>query len=191
MDHESLKGRLLVASPLMGDPNFERTVVFMLEHGEPGAVGLVLNRPSELEVAEPLPGWSRFAAHPAVVFVGGPVTPSGAICVARIAEDAVGVEGKAAEGWTQVVGQLGVFDLELDPDVAGGPIEELRLFGGYAGWGEGQLEGELAEHAWIVVDSEPTDPFTSDPEGLWKAVLRRQPGRERLLAWFPPRLSFN
>ena len=170
----------------MGDPNFERTIVLMLEHDEPGAVGLVLNRPSELEVAEPLPGWSRFAAHPPVVFVGGPVTPSGAICVARLADGA-----KELDGWTRVVGQLGVFDLELDPDVAGGPIEELRVFGGYAGWGAGQLEGELEENAWFVVDSEPGDPFTATPDQLWRTVLRRQPNRLRLFASFPPRLSFN
>ena len=184
MEGGSLKGRLLVASPLMGDPNFERTVVLLLEHDEPGAVGLVLNRPSELEVAEPLPGWSRFAAHPPVVFVGGPVTPSGAICVARI-------KGDEAEGWTRVVGDVGVFDLEQDPDTAGGPLEELRLFGGYAGWGEGQLEGELEEDAWFVVDSDPGDPFSTEPESLWRRVLRRQPNRLKLFASFPPRLSFN
>lgn len=175
----------------MGDPNFERTVVFMLEHAEPGAVGVVLNRPSELDVAEPLPGWSRFAAHPPVVFVGGPVTPSGAICVARIAADAAGVDEKDVDGWTQIVGDLGVFDLELDPDIAGGPIEELRVFGGYAGWGEGQLEGELAEHAWFVVDCDPTDPFSAAPDELWRTVLRRQSGRLKLYASFPPRLSVN
>ena len=184
MDGESLKGRLLVASPVLGDPNFERTVVLLLEHGEPGAVGVVLNRPSELEVAEPLPGWASYAAEPRVVFVGGPVTPSGAICVAR-------VSSPDADGWTSVVGNLGVFDLEKDPLLAGRPVEELRVFGGYAGWGEGQLEGEIEEGAWFIVDVEPRDVFSPAPEGLWRAVLRRQQGRLKLFASFPPRLSLN
>src|SRR5688572_7000447 len=76
-----LKGRLLVATPNLGDPNFERTVVLILEHGPEGALGVVLNRPSDLDLAEPLPEWARAAAHPPVVFIGGPVAPSAAVCL--------------------------------------------------------------------------------------------------------------
>ncbi len=79
---ESTRGRLLVATPLLGDPNFERTVIFVLEDNEEGALGLVLNRPSPLEVTEPLPDWSRLVATPSVVFVGGPVSRTSVIALA-------------------------------------------------------------------------------------------------------------
>ncbi len=119
----ALKGRLLVATPNLGDPNFERTVVLVLEHGDEGALGVVLNRPSELDVAEPLPEWARAAAHPPVVFIGGPVAPSAAVCLARL-----GRHG-GAEGWQPLLGQdglVGTLDLDSDPDEAIPRIDEIR-----------------------------------------------------------------
>jgi putative transcriptional regulator len=182
------KGRLLVATPRLGDPNFERTVVFMLEHGDEGALGLVLNRPSDIEVGVPLPEWSRFAGQPSVVFVGGPVSQGSAIALGRVGGGAAPPLGDAFE---PVLGGVGVVDLGIDPDVLGAALDDLRVFTGYAGWGEGQLEAELEEGAWYVVDALPDDAFSSRPSRLWAAVLRRQPPPLNRVALYPPDLSLN
>lgn len=182
---EHLKGRLLVATPNLGDPNFERTVVLMLEHGDEGALGVVLNRPSELDLADPLPEWARAAAHPPVVFIGGPVAPSAAVCLAR-----VGAPG-AAQGWQPLLGPVGTLDLDSDPDEALPRLQEIRVFAGYAGWAPGQLEGEIAAGGWFVVDADAADPLSPAPEHLWSAVLRRQRGSLALFAAYPPDPSLN
>ncbi|HEX2118860.1 MAG TPA: YqgE/AlgH family protein [Acidimicrobiales bacterium] len=181
-----LKGRLLVATPNLEDPNFERTVVLVLEHApSEGALGVVLNRPSDLDLAEPLPEWARAAAHPSVVFIGGPVSPSAAVCLAR-----VGRPGEA-QGWDPVLGPVGTLDLDSDPDEAIARIDEIRVFAGYAGWGPGQLEAEIAAGGWFVVDAEASDPLSPAPEDLWATVLRRQRGTLALFAAYPPDPSLN
>lgn len=165
---DSLKARLLVASPLLGDPNFDRTVVWLLEHGDEGALGVVLNRPSGLPVAEPLPSWEPLAGELPVVFQGGPVSPSSVIGVARVRS------GTPEGTWAEVMGEIGVLDLAADPDEIGPALVGVRCFAGYAGWGPGQLEAEIHEGAWFVVDADPGDPFTERPEDLWRSVLARQ-----------------
>lgn len=174
-----LKGRLLVATPNLGDPNFERTVVLMIEHSDGGALGLILNRPSDLDVAGPLPEWARAAAHPSVVFVGGPVSPNAALCLARLAT--VG----NADGFEPVLGPVGTMDLDADPDEVLPRLDEIRVFAGYASWAPGQLEGEIEIGGWFVVDARPDDPLSPDPEQLWAAVLRRQRGPLALFANYP------
>lgn len=192
---ELLKGRLLVATPNLSDPNFDRTVVLLLEHGPEGALGVVLNRPSDLDLSEPLPEWARAAAHPSVVFIGGPVAPSAAVCLAR-----VGAHG-GAPGWEQVLGPsgplsgglgpVGMLDLDADPDEAIPRLDEIRVFAGYAGWGPGQLEGEIASGGWFVVDADAADPLSPAPEHLWQAVLRRQGGTLALFAAYPSDPAMN
>jgi putative transcriptional regulator len=181
----SFKGKLLVANPLLPDPNFDRTVVLVLAHEDEGALGLVLNRPSETEVDAPLPRWERLAADPPVVFVGGPVAPGAAICLARLPE------GNHADGWTPLVGELGTLDLEQDPDDVYLGIEAIRVFAGYAGWGPGQLEQEISVGAWFVLPADPGDPMSDDPEQLWKKVLRRQGGKLALVGALPPDPTLN
>jgi putative transcriptional regulator len=181
----SLRGRLLVATPLLADGVFDRSVILLLEHGEEeGAVGLVLNRPSDLDVGGALPEWRDAAADPGVVFLGGPVGQGGAICLGRASLP-------PAAGWEQVVGQVGIVDLALPPEDVLGPVDRLRVFTGYAGWSPGQLEGELEAGAWLVARAEPDDATSLDPSGLWRAVLRRQKGRSAWLANFPDDLSMN
>ncbi len=178
-------GRLLVATPLIGDSTFERTVVLLLAHGDDGAFGLVVNRPSDSTVAEVAEGWAAHAAAPAVVFVGGPVSSNSVVGLARRRGDdpepPFGVE----------VGDLGTIDLHRPPDLGDNPWSGVRLFAGSAGWAPGQLEDEVSEGAWWPVDGSAEDVLTADPTGLWVRVLRRQPGQ---VAWFanhPRDPSFN
>jgi putative transcriptional regulator len=190
---ESLKGRLLVATPDLGDPNFFRTVVLMLDHTPDGAVGVVLNRPTETglgEAAADWEGWDELAAPPAVVFVGGPVSQTAVICVASRSGDGPAPDrgGEAdTEGFQSVVGPLGVADLRRPPEA----VEAVRIFAGYSGWGGGQLEGELAAGAWWVLDALPEDALGDQPDDLWAQVLRRQGGNLALFAAFPPDPTLN
>ncbi len=184
MAHVSHAGRLLVATPAIGDPNFERTVVFLLDHDEEGALGLVLNRPSDLEAAEVMPGWSDLAARPGVVFSGGPVEQEGIIGLGRRRDEAAGP-------FQTTVGTIGVIDLDAQPVDAIGAVDGIRLFAGYAGWGAGQLEAELLAQGWWIVDADPADALTDEPGGLWNKVLRRQPEPLRRWGLYPPDVSLN
>lgn len=172
------RGRLLVATPLLDDPNFARAVVLVLEHGGEGAFGVVLNRPTDVTVAEAVPDWESVAAAPAVVFGGGPVSPESVIALAR---------GRATggDGWIPVLGDLGTVDIGRDPADVGAEVHSLRIFVGYAGWAAGQLEAEIDVGAWFVVDARTDDAFTTKPAELWRRVLRRQRGRLAMFAWYP------
>lgn len=183
------KGRLLVATPPLEDPNFDRTVVYVLEHQEEGALGLVLNRPSPEELDDVLSPWAPLQTMPSLVFVGGPVEPDALIAIARVREPLD--PGTDPEHLAPLSGDLASADLAADPDDILPAISALRVFRGYAGWGPGQLESEIEAGAWLVVDPEPGDLFTDRPEDLWRTVLRRQPGRLAWLALAPDDLSMN
>ena len=185
MSDASLTSRLLVATPVLQSPDFDRTVVLVLEHGEDGALGMVLNRPSETAVGETLPDWNRLASDPGVVFVGGPVSPDAAIGVARTGTS------DQTEGWAPLFGSLGTVDLGRDPVELPVDVQNVRVFAGYAGWTEGQLDGELDAGGWFVVDAAPDDVFTAEPARLWVSVLRRQGGRLAMFATAPPHPSQN
>lgn len=179
-------GRLLVATPGLVDPNFYRTVVLIVSHTEEGAAGVVLNRPSETELDEgPLRTIAPLAADPPLVFVGGPVDATSAVCLARTAPEA------RPEGWQQVVGGLGVLDLGDGIDDGVSNVDRVRVFAGYAGWAPGQLEAEVEEGSWYVVEADPEDALSAEPGGLWRFVLRRQGGDLALVASFPADPSMN
>jgi putative transcriptional regulator len=182
---DSLSGRLLVATPLLGDPNFERTVVLMLEHSEEGALGVVLNRPSTLEVGEILPSWAHLVTAPSAVFQGGPVSTDSALGLVRVAhdEEIIGVRPLRAG--------VALVDLDTPSELVGDALVGMRVFAGYAGWGAGQLDGEIAEGAWFTVDALPDDAFSADPTQLWRRVLRRQPHPLSLIASFPRDPAWN
>lgn len=167
-------GRLLVATPLIADPTFERTVVLLLAHGRDGAFGVVLNRPTDTPVGEVAPDWSRHAAAPGVVFLGGPVGRDSLVALGRSALVGAHTENR-------IFGDCAAIDLELHPDDTAGSWDEVRLFAGSAGWAPGQLDDELAEGAWWLADADPADVMTTDPDHQWSGVLRRQRGE---VAWF-------
>lgn len=186
----TLRGRLLVATPLLVDPNFDRTVILLIEHGPEGALGLVLNRPSEMPVDDVLPQWDSRTAAPKALFHGGPVQPDGVICLARTDTDAGGDPGGNDLLATTAVPGIAMLDLDGDRDEVGTQVL-LRCFAGYAGWGAGQLEGEIAEGSWFVVDPLPDDPFVAKPSRLWRAVLARQPGALARYALYPDDVGSN
>ncbi len=181
----SAKGKLLVAAPPLADPNFDRTVVYVLEHNEEGALGVVLNRPLDDELIDGLDSWNDLLTPPSVLFEGGPVEPNALIGVARADSTRPG------EGWAPIVDHLGTVDLSSEPNEVAPVLDDVRIFRGYAGWGGGQLDGELAVDAWIVVPAQLADVFTAEPDDLWRKVLRRQGGRLAWLANFPDDLNSN
>jgi putative transcriptional regulator len=128
-----------------------------------------------------LPDWGPVAADPAVVFVGGPVSPDSAIGLALAAEADVA----ELAGWIPVMGGLGTVDLARDPTEVRPRVRSVRVFAGYAGWAGGQLEGELEAGGWFVADSQDDDALTAEPQLLWRGVLKRQPGAVSWLANFP------
>ena len=164
------KGRLLVAAPDLRDPNFRQTVVLLLDADEDGALGVVLNRPGTVRVADALPGAAPSAAPPPLVFVGGPVEPAAVVGLGRLAHRDLVVEGVE-----RVLPGVGVVDLTGLPDLRGSVVD-VRVFAGYAGWGPGQLDEEVASGGWFVLDAVPGDVFCGEPDALWLAVLRRQGG---------------
>lgn len=168
-------GRLLVATPVIAEPTFARTVVLLLTAGgEDGALGVVLNRASETEVARVLPGWQPYVAEPDVVFEGGPVQTTAAICLARLRPGVEDADGLAPLAVDRPGPRLATVDLDAEPEDVVPSVSRLRVFAGYAGWSPGQLEAEVDEGAWWVVDALPDDAFPARPGVLWQQVLRRQ-----------------
>ncbi len=182
----SLTGRLLVATPALKDPNFERTVVMLVAHQTAGTLGVVLNRATEITVAEVLDGWGGLAGDPSVVFEGGPMQPDSAICLARTRTPL----GRLA-GFNRVSGSVGTLDLSQDPAAIQDKIIGVRVFAGYAGWDEGQLEQEIKTGSWFVFDALPGDAFVTRPDDLWPMVLRRQGGLMAAVAIFPADPTMN
>jgi putative transcriptional regulator len=183
---ESLVGHLLVATPSLRDPNFDRTVVLLVAHEEGGALGVVLNRATEVPVSEVLGAWGGMASEPSVVFEGGPVQPEAAICLAR-ARTGTG----DTRGFSRVEGTVGTVDLSADPDAMRDELLEVRVFAGYAGWSAGQLEEEITTGSWLTFKALPSDAFTERPDDLWAMVLRRQGGMYAAVALYPSDPTLN
>jgi len=181
-------GRLLVANPLLPDPNFDRTVVLLLAYDpDGGTAGVVLNRPGEGPVAVPWPRWEGLAAAPAVLFVGGPVDRTTVICLASPTDVThLSAGGVPRPGWVPVSPEIGTID-----HGSANAFRHVRMFAGYAGWAAGQVEHEIDAGAWWVVDATPEDAFCADPGRLWKRVLRRQAGSLALVASYPGDPSNN
>jgi putative transcriptional regulator len=180
---ESLVGQLLLASPALRDPNFQRTVVLIGVHSAEGAMGVVLNRPSEVTVGEAAPQLEETIDESQRVFVGGPVQPSSIVFLAEFIDpEPAGV---------LVVGRIGFPAPDAELEDLSRAIDRVRVFAGFAGWGEGQLEAEIAEGDWIEQAALPEDVFTELPEQLWSNVLERKGGSYTLVARMPPDPSVN
>jgi putative transcriptional regulator len=178
-----LQGQLLVASPTMADPNFARTVIAIANHDEDGALGIVLNRPSDTEVVEAVPELEGVMDGSEVVFVGGPVQPASIVVLAEFEDP--------AEAAFLVVGGIGLVSDRTGLERLETVTARRRIFAGYAGWGPGQLESELEREDWIIEPALPEDVFSEAPVELWAQVLDRKGGQFRLLARMPADPSVN
>lgn len=185
---EPATGSLLIAAPTMADPNFARSIVLLLDTSESGALGVVLNRPTDLDVAAVLEPWADLVVGPSVLFQGGPVETDAALAVATVAASD---DDDEPIGWRRVFGSTGLVDLDAPVEIMASAVSSMRIFAGYAGWGAGQLEAEIEEGAWYVVPAEPQDPFLDDPDLLWARVLRRQGGQLAMLATMPAEPGLN
>ena len=177
-----LTGKLLVAGADLFDPNFRRTVVLVAHHDEDGAVGVVLNRRSEATVEEAVHPLSWLVGGDEPLYIGGPVQQDAAVVLAEFDDP--------SKAGLIAFGSIGFFLGDVDAEAAAA-VRRARIFAGYAGWGPGQLEGELAEGAWLVEPARPEDVFTDEPEDLWSAVLRRKGRRFEVLARMPADPSMN
>ena len=180
---ESTRGQLLIAGPELAEPNFWRTVVLVVDHGDDGALGLVLNRPSDTTVGEAVPQLSDLADPTEDVMIGGPVQPSSVIVLAEFSEP--------EEAALISFDQIGVLASGAPLDEIGAGVTSVRVFAGHAGWGPGQLENELERGDWILEPATYDDAFAVDPRDLWKSVLSRKGGSYALVARMPVDPSTN
>ena len=180
---ESLSGQLLLAAPTLRDPNFSRTVVLVGAHSEEGAMGVVLNRPSAVTVGEAVPGLEEAAGEEETVYVGGPVQPTSIVFLAEFLDP--------SPAGLLVLGRIGFPAPEAAVEELSEAIARRRVFAGYAGWGEGQLDEELDQGDWIPHPALPDDVFTEHPDALWSTVLARKGGVYTLLARMPVDPSVN
>ena len=180
---ESLAGQLLLASPTLRDPNFSRTVVLVGVHSDEGAMGVVLNRPSAVTVGEAVPQLEEAVDESEPVYVGGPVQPSSIVFLAEFLDP--------APAGLLVLGRIGFPAPDADIGELAEATGRRRVFAGYAGWGEGQLDAEVDQGDWIAHTALPEDVFTDAPEGLWGAALARKGGSYALLARMPADPTVN
>ena len=180
---KSLAGQFLLASPTLIDPNFSRNVVLIAVHGDDGAMGVVLNRPSGASVAEAVPSLEQSADALEPVFIGGPVQPSSIIFLGDYIDP--------SDAGLLVVDSIGFPSPDSDVQDIESATSRRRIFAGHAGWGEGQLDAEIERVDWITEDALAHEIFSDDPEDLWGAVLERKGGSYALLARMPLDPSVN
>ena len=165
------RGRFLVASPRLPDPRFAHTVVLLLEYDETGALGLVINRPTQLSLRDalvnPLP---KSAGH--VVFSGGPVEHQRLIALLRSPAAVDGAEH--VFGDVHASASMDTLRRMLERD---GHAADVQTYVGYAGWSPGQLDAEIARGDWIVTPADAASIFDTPPGDVWRDLMRRNAGR--------------
>jgi putative transcriptional regulator len=178
------KGHLLISEPYLGDPNFDRTIILLCEHGLEGSFGFVLNKPGETTVGEVM---EELAKIKSPVFIGGPVQQDTLHYVHRLADlpDAIPVADGIFWGgsFEQLMARI---------DIGRVTATDIRFFLGYSGWSPGQLDEEMVAKSWIVSNRVSEQVLFETPsEAMWKEVLRQLGGRFRMYANYPvdPRLN--
>ena len=180
---DSARGQLLIAGPALLDPNFWRTVVLVIQHSEEGALGLVINRPSETSVGDAVPQLEELLDPGDPVFVGGPVQPSAVIVLAEFEDP--------SDAALLAFDDVGVLGTSSSPEELTVGVRSGRAFVGHAGWGPGQLDSEVERGDWILEPASLEDAFSAEPRALWSEVLMRKGGSYALLARMPADPSMN
>ena len=176
----------MVSTSGRGADFFDQSVVLLLDCDQDGALGVTLNKLSTTSLDSVLPQWTQLVAPPRVLFAGGPVSPQGAVCVAKLSNPS-----EEPPGWRPVMRDVGLLHLDTPVELATGGYTDLRIFAGYSGWAPGQLDDELARGSWFRMDSRDEDIFTAQPAGLWRRVLRRHGGAPALLSTWPADPELN
>lgn len=179
---ESLRGRLLISSGGLYDPNFRHTVVLIGEHNADGALGVVLNRALNVTVEQTIPPLSELVPPGAPLFQGGPVQPESPVLLAELTDPALAD--------LLVFDSVGFLVGEVSADIRPS-ILRARVYAGYSGWGPGQLEAEMAVDSWIIELARVEDVFTDVPDLLWSRVLERMGPEYKRLSRMPydPRMN--
>lgn len=180
---ESLSGQLLLAAPTLMDPNFSRAVILIGAHSEDGAMGVILNRPSQVTVGEAVPQLEPAVDEQETVYLGGPVQPDSIVLLGEFMDP--------SPAGLLVLGRIGFPAPEAGIEELAHATARRRVFAGYAGWGEGQLDSELEQGDWIAQPALPNDVFTEEPDELWSTVMARKGGTYALLARMPLDPSVN
>ncbi len=162
-------GKLLVARPQLMGSIFGGAVLLILDHNADGTVAVILNQPIDVSVTDILEPWGDLVSQPNALFCGGPVAPNGAICLASLTNPTY-----EPLGYRFAFGEIGIVHLDTPVEILSGAFRDARIFAGYAGWDPGQLEAELDDEAWWLVDYEYEDVFNDATTNLWRDVLRRQ-----------------
>ena len=179
---ESLRGRLLISSGGLFDPNFRHTVVLVGEHNSDGALGVVLNRALDVTVEKAVPTLSDLVPAGEALFQGGPVQPNGPVLLAALSQpELIDV---------RVFGSVGFLVGEVSADIRPS-ILRARVFAGYSGWAPGQLEAEMDADTWIIEPAREEDVFTDSPDLLWSRVLERKGPEYRQMSRMPYDPSMN
>ena len=183
-DMAPVTGAVLIAPPMMQDPNFRRTVILLCEHGVDGSFGLILNRSISLNLTDVVEGMDLYNGP---LCMGGPVQPNTLHFLHRYGS----IVGESVEITDEIFwgGDFEIIQKKMENESTSS--EEVRFFLGYTGWTPGQLDAEIEQDGWIIAPSDHTVIFPSDPETLWTTTLRRLGGEYALLANFPddPRLN--
>ncbi len=179
---EPLTGQLLISSANLFDPNFRRTVLLIGHHDDEGAIGVVLNQPLGVTVREAVPPLGGLVTPEEPLFDGGPVEPASVVVLADFLDP--------SRAQVIALGSIGFLPPDADDGISEA-ISRARVYAGYAGWGPGQLEGELEEDSWVVAPALPDDVFHQDPVRLWDDVLRRLGRGYDMLRLMPRDPSMN
>ena len=162
------KGKFLVASRRLSDPNFSQTVVLLIEYGPDGAMGLVINRPSNVKLSAVFPDVKELKQNKDTIYVGGPVAVNQMMMLIR--------SPRAPAASTPVIENVYLSsswkvleDLIKKTDAG----QRLRLFAGYAGWAPNQLDYERSRGDWHILDADADSVFARDPGALWQDLIRR------------------
>lgn len=186
---ESLRGQFLIAAKQLVDSNFYRSVVLMIEHNDEGAMGLIVNRPSTISVSHALSDHFDGLENDSLVYIGGPVQPS-ALFILHNQGDLDPEEPCVVPG-LYVGSSPGAFESIVRYSIDECPEVKYRVFCGCAGWGPGQLEGEIERGDWYHVCADAETLFSDDPYEVWDDVRRRVHRNPQLMPELPGRPEWN
>jgi putative transcriptional regulator len=183
MDQEIVKGQLLIAMPMLIDPNFRQTIVLLCEHGPDGSLGLVINRPTDVEVSTLVQDFPDLY-NTDKVYAGGPVGRNTMLVLCH------GNEPSEERGILEDVFLAKNLEMLKYPGHLG-PEGRIRCYIGYAGWAPGQLEAEINAGAWHLMHGDSDLIFDANPATLWPEMMARIGGECAIYATMPPDPSLN